>query len=268
MMVATAPGGGVDLIGRLVARHLQNHIPGKPTIVVQNVPGAGGNADGQPSVRFRRPRRHGDRRAAQRHADRAAADSRRCRVSIRRNSPGSAACTASNNVAYVWHTSPVQSLEELKTKEVIIGTSGPGSGSYDLSILAREVLGLKYRIVRGYKSAHRDQHRHGARRDPCPDRRLGSAQGAAAGMGPRQDHHHHRALQPRGPAGPASVRPDRRSCADRIRPPGAAAWSWPGRPTAARISCRPACRLLALRRCAAPSTRPCATPLSSRKQRR
>ena len=43
MMVGTSPGGGVDLIGRLVARHLQNHIPGKPTIVVQNVPGAGGN---------------------------------------------------------------------------------------------------------------------------------------------------------------------------------------------------------------------------------
>src|SRR5262245_56793343 len=43
MMVATSPGGGVDLIGRLVARHLQNHIPGKPNIIAQNVPGAGGN---------------------------------------------------------------------------------------------------------------------------------------------------------------------------------------------------------------------------------
>ena len=42
MMVATSSGGGVDLIGRLVARHMHNHIPGKPTIVVQNMPGAGG----------------------------------------------------------------------------------------------------------------------------------------------------------------------------------------------------------------------------------
>ncbi len=33
-----------------------------------------------------------------------------------------------NNVAYVWNKSPVQSLEDLKTKEAIIGTSGPGSG--------------------------------------------------------------------------------------------------------------------------------------------
>jgi len=58
-----------------------------------------------------------------------------------------------NNVAYVWHKSPVQSLEDLKTKEAIIGTSGPGSGWYDLSILSREVLGLKYKVVRGYKSS-------------------------------------------------------------------------------------------------------------------
>jgi tripartite-type tricarboxylate transporter receptor subunit TctC len=58
-----------------------------------------------------------------------------------------------NNVAYVWHKSPVQSLEDLKTKEAIIGTSGPGSGSYDLSILSREILGLKYKLVRGYKSS-------------------------------------------------------------------------------------------------------------------
>ena len=41
MMVATASGGGVDLVGRMIARHMPNHIPGKPTIIVQNAPGAG-----------------------------------------------------------------------------------------------------------------------------------------------------------------------------------------------------------------------------------
>ena len=41
MMMGAAPGGGVDLIGRMVARHLQNHIPGRPAVVVQNMPGAG-----------------------------------------------------------------------------------------------------------------------------------------------------------------------------------------------------------------------------------
>src|SRR3954464_2001798 len=42
LIVASEPGGGYDLYGRLVARHLGTHLPGQPKIVVQNMPGAGG----------------------------------------------------------------------------------------------------------------------------------------------------------------------------------------------------------------------------------
>ena len=152
MVVATAPGGGVDLIGRLVARHLGNHVPGRPGLVVQNMPGAGGlqmanhlfnvsardgtviggSLNGMPAAPLMTPK-------------------------AARFDPTKFIWIGSmyraNNVAYVWHTAPVQSLEELKTREVLIGTSGPGSGSYDLSIMSREVLGLKYKQVRGYQSS-------------------------------------------------------------------------------------------------------------------
>ncbi|MFL5089308.1 MAG: Bug family tripartite tricarboxylate transporter substrate binding protein [Xanthobacteraceae bacterium] len=40
-IIGTPPGGGYDIYARLVARHLARHIPGKPTIVVKNMPGAG-----------------------------------------------------------------------------------------------------------------------------------------------------------------------------------------------------------------------------------
>src|SRR5438067_1674794 len=42
LIVATPPGGGYDSYGRLVARHLGEHLPGHPTIVVINMPGASG----------------------------------------------------------------------------------------------------------------------------------------------------------------------------------------------------------------------------------
>ena len=42
MIVGFAPGGGVDSISRLIARHLVRFIPGQPGIVVQNMEGAGG----------------------------------------------------------------------------------------------------------------------------------------------------------------------------------------------------------------------------------
>src|SRR5262245_41944301 len=41
LIVSTGVGGGLDANARVVARHLVNHIPGPPTIVVKNMPGAG-----------------------------------------------------------------------------------------------------------------------------------------------------------------------------------------------------------------------------------
>ena len=41
LVVGTDAGGGYDIYGRSVARHIGRHIPGKPTVVVQNMPGAG-----------------------------------------------------------------------------------------------------------------------------------------------------------------------------------------------------------------------------------
>lgn len=41
LIVGYGPGGGYDVYGRLVARHIGRHIPGQPSIIVQNMPGAG-----------------------------------------------------------------------------------------------------------------------------------------------------------------------------------------------------------------------------------
>jgi len=41
LVVGYGPGGGYDVYARLVGRHLGRHIPGNPTVVVQNMPGAG-----------------------------------------------------------------------------------------------------------------------------------------------------------------------------------------------------------------------------------
>src|SRR6185503_1187335 len=42
IIVGTAPGGGYDTYTRLIARHFSRYIPGNPTIIVDNMPGAGG----------------------------------------------------------------------------------------------------------------------------------------------------------------------------------------------------------------------------------
>ena len=42
LVIGLPAGGGYDDYGRLIARHIGDHIPGNPTIVPQNMPGAGG----------------------------------------------------------------------------------------------------------------------------------------------------------------------------------------------------------------------------------
>src|SRR5262249_60281141 len=42
MIVGGSPGGGFDTLARAIARHMGRHIPGTPTIIVRNMPGAGG----------------------------------------------------------------------------------------------------------------------------------------------------------------------------------------------------------------------------------
>src|SRR4051812_9558040 len=41
LVVGFTPGGGFDAYARLLARHLGRHIPGEPTVIVENMPGAG-----------------------------------------------------------------------------------------------------------------------------------------------------------------------------------------------------------------------------------
>src|SRR5262249_43923435 len=44
LLIGTTVGGGYDAYGRLVARHIGRHIPGNPSVIVKNMPGAGGLA--------------------------------------------------------------------------------------------------------------------------------------------------------------------------------------------------------------------------------
>ena len=42
ILMGTGPGGSYGLYGRVIARHIGKHIPGKPNIIVEHMPGAGG----------------------------------------------------------------------------------------------------------------------------------------------------------------------------------------------------------------------------------
>src|SRR5688572_14504595 len=41
LIIGSGAGGGIDLYGRVVARHIGRHLPGQPNVVPQNMPAAG-----------------------------------------------------------------------------------------------------------------------------------------------------------------------------------------------------------------------------------
>ena len=59
IVVGFSPAGGFDSYARVLARYIGNHIPGKPTVIVQNMPGAGSSDFGALSRPHRAEGRHG-----------------------------------------------------------------------------------------------------------------------------------------------------------------------------------------------------------------
>ncbi len=58
--------------------------------------------------------------------------------------------TRETHVEFVWHTSPVQSIEDARTKQAIIGGQALGSTSIDIGVLGNALIGTRFKIVTGY----------------------------------------------------------------------------------------------------------------------
>jgi tripartite-type tricarboxylate transporter receptor subunit TctC len=152
LIVGEAPGGGYDSYARLLARHIVRHIPGAPTLVVQNMPGAGSlNA-----------MNHIYNTAAR---DGSVIGMVQRSVIIMPLLGMSGANFAPDRLIYlgsmdqdvgvciVRRGAGIKSMADLKTHEMVVGTEGRVSdvNSY-VNPLVR-VLGVKLRIVSGYNGA-------------------------------------------------------------------------------------------------------------------
>lgn len=153
LVVSTDAGGAYDTYARLMAQVLKDHIPGHPTIVIQNMPGASGL-------------KTANYMAATAPRDGTVIASTHASIlTSQLTSPGAAtfeapklswigSITTDPFVGYVWHTVPIRSLDDARTTEVIMGGVSVGSSSVDYAILARELFGMKFKIVTGYKASN------------------------------------------------------------------------------------------------------------------
>src|SRR5882672_2440953 len=119
-------GGSYDLYGRLVARHLGKHIPGQPTVVAQNMPGAGSLKAA--NYIYEVAPRDGTALAVVVESialEQALSNPAAQYDAAKLNYVGRVA--TSNNIFMQWNTSKVQSIADSQKVESSLAGTGPGS---------------------------------------------------------------------------------------------------------------------------------------------
>ncbi len=152
VIIGFGVGGGYDMWGRLIARHIGKHLPGKPNVVPQNMPGAGSFV------------------AASHIYNVAAKDgtvigliARDAALGPLTGAPGArydatkfswiGTPAKETNVCIAYHTAAVKTAQDLFEKQLILGDTGPGTGTRTFPKVLSELLGMKFKNVGGFPSS-------------------------------------------------------------------------------------------------------------------
>jgi tripartite-type tricarboxylate transporter receptor subunit TctC len=151
--IGSGPGGGYDLFGRLVARHIGAHIPGQPTVTPQNMPGAGsvvatnyiynvapkdGTAwgSGSPSLPLIEALETPG-------------------VRFKANQLNWLGRISSNiNVTFSWHTTGVKTIADATKKEVLIAAISSTSPLTLQPKMMNATAGTKFKMIHGYADSN------------------------------------------------------------------------------------------------------------------
>ncbi len=149
MIVSSSPGGGYDLLSRTLVRHLPKHIPGNPTVVVRNMPGAGGIVTAK-HLYSSAPRDGSVIGGVQNNVPyeplfgtkQADYDPNRL------NWLGTP--SVETGLLFVWHTSKFKTIDDVRKMEFTAGASGHNSAPAFYSRVLNELLGTKIKVIAGY----------------------------------------------------------------------------------------------------------------------
>jgi tripartite-type tricarboxylate transporter receptor subunit TctC len=150
-IVPSGAGGGYDVYSRLLARHLADHIPGHPSIVVENMPGASGVLG--TNWLYNIAPHDGTVLGSTFNTlltEPLLGNGATKYDPTRFEWIGSIA-TQYNSCA-VWHTSPVKTIEDAKTREVRVSTTGLTGNSAKTPLMLNTLLGTKFKVIAGYST--------------------------------------------------------------------------------------------------------------------
>jgi tripartite-type tricarboxylate transporter receptor subunit TctC len=150
MLVFTGAGSTYDIYARVLARHLGDHIPGRPIIIVQNMPGAGGLK-------------------LEQYIYRIAPNDGAVMGTIGRGLPFEpmlgqneanvdvlkftwlGSMNRDVSLAMSWHTSKIKNFADLQQHQLLVPGTGAGADSEIMPLAFNRLAGTKFKIIEGYR---------------------------------------------------------------------------------------------------------------------
>jgi tripartite-type tricarboxylate transporter receptor subunit TctC len=152
IVTSTGPGGAYDLAARTISHYMGKYLPGNPQFVIKNMPG-GGHVLATNYMYTSAPK-DGTWIATVSNGipTHQVLDGKGVRFDARKfqwlGSTG-----ISNLLTVSWHTSPIKTMADVMTKEIVTGATGTGSGTYMYPSAMNSIIGSKFKIVLGYTSS-------------------------------------------------------------------------------------------------------------------
>jgi tripartite-type tricarboxylate transporter receptor subunit TctC len=147
--VGSGAGGGFDEIARVFSMHFVRHLPGQPTPIVKNMPGAGGLLN--VNFMYAQAPRDGSAIAAPFNTvfmlplfgDPAAKFDARKFTWIGSLDKQTGTCV-------VWHTSDIKTLQDASKREVQVGATGVNATPAIFSNMMNTLFGTRFKVISGY----------------------------------------------------------------------------------------------------------------------
>ena len=152
MVIAGGAGGGYDLYGRLLSQYMSRYIPGRPTIVNQNMPGGAGLTATNWGAKI--APKDGTVIVATYH------------VLLLEPLFGNAAAEYSppdlqwigsmakqQNVCITWHASRIKTIDDAKRNEVTVSATGTSGHTHIIPTMLNAILGTRFKVIAGYQTS-------------------------------------------------------------------------------------------------------------------
>ncbi|MFM1815450.1 MAG: hypothetical protein RLZ98_2145 [Pseudomonadota bacterium] len=151
LIIGYAAGGGYDVYARVISRHMAKQLPGQPSMIPQNMPGAGSMVAA--AYLMQKAERDGTvwGTIGQNLPLTEVLEPEKAKgkyESAKLNWLGNV--NEGNNIVMMWAKSGVKSWEDLKKKEYVVGATGPGGTSVEYPRAMNNLLGTKLKIIVGF----------------------------------------------------------------------------------------------------------------------